>query len=56
MKKSNEFRSWLGKMWYDHKLEVETYTGKFPAYPKEEYFRKYRWWLKREYKHRIKKG
>lgn len=54
MQKETSFRSWLEKMWYDHKMEVEIYTRKFPEYPKEEYFRKYRWWLKREYQHRIK--
>jgi hypothetical protein len=41
-------------MWYDHKMEVEGYTGKFPIYPKEEYFKQYKWWLKREFKYRVK--
>lgn len=56
MKKTTSFRSWVERMWYDHKIEVETYSKKFPEYSKDEYFKKYRWWLKKEYRTRIKKG
>jgi len=53
-KDKSPFTLWLEKMWYDHKMEVEGYTGKFPIYPKEEYFKQYKWWLKREFKYRVK--
>jgi hypothetical protein len=56
MKKESAFRSWLGRMWFDHKTEFEMYNRRFPDYTEAEYFKKYRWWLKREYQHRIKKG
>lgn len=52
--KETPFRLWLEQMWYEHKTEVELYTNKFPEYPREEYVKRYRWWLKREYKHRKK--
>lgn len=54
MKDLTPFRHWLENMWYVHKMEIESYTGKFPDYPKEEYFKKYKWWLKREFVHRNK--
>jgi hypothetical protein len=54
MQKETEFRLWLYKMWYDHKMEVEAYTSHFPDYLSSDYFKKYKWWLKREYKHRVK--
>lgn len=56
MKKTTSFRSWLESMWYDHQMEIEAYTGKIPEYPRQEYFRKYKWWLKREFKHRNNKA
>lgn len=55
MQKVTSFRSWLENMWHDHQMEIEAYTGKFPEYPRQEYFRKYKWWLKREFKHRNNK-
>lgn len=49
-----EFRLWLQERWYQHVLEIEEWTGRVPDYPLEEYFRRYKWWLKREYKHQQK--
>ena len=45
-----KFREWLRQMWYNHCLEVEEWTGKIPAYDVKEYFRRYKYWLKREYR------
>jgi uncharacterized protein CbrC (UPF0167 family) len=45
------FRSWLQEMWYSHIDEMVSYTGKQPVYTSNEYFAKYKYWLKREYQH-----
>lgn len=45
------FRSWLNQLWMDHKKEVLEYTGKSVDYDLGEYFNKYKWWLRREYRH-----
>ena len=45
------FRTWLQEKWYQHMTEVEEWTGRLPAYPIQEYFNRYKWWLKREYRH-----
>ena len=46
-----KFREWLRQMWYNHCLEVEEWTGKIPDYDVKEYFARYKYWLKREYRH-----
>lgn len=43
------FRSWCDQMWFEHRDEVEAYTGKLPDYKSKDYFAKYKWFLKREY-------
>ena len=45
------FRRWLQQRWYAHCLEIEEWTGRMPTYPMSEYFAKYKYWLKREYRH-----
>lgn len=45
------FRRWCTNKWYEHKDEVEAFTGKPVAYTAEFYFDQYKYWLKREYKH-----
>jgi hypothetical protein len=45
------FRTWLQQQWYSHCLEIEEWTGSLPTYPMQVYFQRYRWWLKREYRH-----
>lgn len=45
------FRSWCQLMWVEHVEEVSAWTGGVPDYLSKEYFNKYRWWLKREYRH-----
>jgi hypothetical protein len=45
------FRAWLREMWYNHLDELES-LGMLPAgYELKEYFNKYKYWLKREYRH-----
>jgi uncharacterized protein CbrC (UPF0167 family) len=45
------FKNWCREKWYQHCEEVESFTGKNPMYDSKEYFRMYKWWLKREYQH-----
>ena len=45
------FRLWLQQRWYAHCLEIEEWTGRMPTYPMSEYFAKYKYWLKREYRY-----
>lgn len=48
------FRSWVQEKWYEHKEEVWAWEGFEPTATPTEYFNKYKWWLKREYKHYLK--
>ena len=48
--KTITFKEWLRHKWFEHCDEVESWTGKRPDYLSGEYFKKYKWWLKREYK------
>lgn len=48
------FRHWLQEKWYEHLDEVEAWGGVVPDYKLQDYFEKYRWWLRREYKHQTK--
>lgn len=43
------FRLWVQQIWYENCEEHLTY-GEQP-YKIHEYWNKYKWWLKREYKH-----
>lgn len=47
----SEFRIWITQMWYEHCTELESY-GQPVAYTSTDYFRKYKYWLKREFRHR----
>ena len=44
------FRLWCQDKWYEHKDELASYGQTLP-YSSQEYFTKYKFWLKREYKH-----
>lgn len=48
-KSQPSFRDWLRNIWLDNCAEHESY--KELPYTMEEYFRKYKWWLRREYRH-----
>jgi predicted deacetylase len=47
--KTSPFRVWLQNLWMDNKDE-HVDAGEL-VLPLEEYFRRYKWWLKREYQH-----
>jgi hypothetical protein len=48
--KASNFRHWLQHMWHDHQTEYEGY-GQPLSYSIKEYFARYKYWLKREYRH-----
>jgi hypothetical protein len=50
---NEHFRTWLRDKWYDHLDELNA-CRKEAEYNVEEYFAKYKWWLKREYKYQNK--
>ncbi len=52
--KSSAFRTWVRELWYENC--EEHYLSNIPKYTHNEYFQKFKWWLKREYKHRKAKG
>jgi predicted solute-binding protein len=45
------FRHWIQEMWMQHKDEYMELNLAIPESSAQEYFRKYKYWLKREYKH-----
>lgn len=49
--KQGSFRHWCTEKWYEHVDEMISYGQKSDISNSEEYFRKYKYWLKREYKH-----
>jgi hypothetical protein len=44
------FRSWCQEKWFEHKDELEAYGQPLP-YTSQDYFSRYKFWLKREYLH-----
>ena len=44
------FHHWLYEMWLEHQSELEGY-GQPLSYNLKEYFAKYKYWLKREYRY-----
>jgi|LauGreDrversion4_2_1035121.scaffolds.fasta_scaffold239001_2 hypothetical protein len=47
--KVTDFRRWLHELWLQNSDEQRDY-GQLP-YTQEQYFRMYKYWLKREYRH-----
>jgi hypothetical protein len=47
-----DFRTWLRNIWVENCLEHDQY-GELP-YTMEEYFQRYKWWLKREFRYQQK--
>jgi hypothetical protein len=47
--KSTDFRRWLHEIWMKNCDEHYTY-GELP-YTQQEYFQRYKFWLKREYRY-----
>lgn len=52
--KISGFRVWLQEMWMLHKDEYSDINQIVPERDLETYFRKYKYWLKREYKYQKK--
>ena len=50
-----KFRQWCIEKWYEHCDEVEEWTGQRPSYLSAEYFGKYKWWLRREFRSVVEK-
>ena len=44
------FRLWCQEKWYEHVNELESYGQSVP-YTAKDYFAKYKYWLKREYRY-----
>ena len=44
------FRSWCYEKWQEHQEELFQWEGFYPTATSAEYFGKYRWWLRREYR------
>ena len=57
MENSNgmKFRPWLQEMWFNHLDELMSLGLRPPKYALKEYFEKYKYWLKREYRHQMRK-
>ena len=50
------FRQWCQEKWYEHCEEVLAWSGVSVRYLSTEYFNKYRWWLRREYRAAVGKS
>ena len=48
--KPHSFRMWCQEKWFEHKDEIESY-GQPLLYTADQYFARYKFWLKREYRH-----
>ena len=48
-----KFRLWLQNMWFEHKDELES-IGQKCDYDLIQYFNRYKYWLKREYRHQVR--
>jgi hypothetical protein len=55
-KKRTPFRNWLEQKWYEHVDEILAWEKHYPDELPAEYFRKYKWYLKRCYKYEQKIG
>lgn len=49
--KMKPFRHWCHEMWCQHVDEYIAWEGFEPTSTPQEYFNKYKFWLKREYKY-----
>ena len=50
---SKSFRHWLQEMWMQHKDELSAH-GQVLNYDLADYFNRYKYWLKREYRHQTR--
>lgn len=45
------FKQWLQERWFQHVDELQSWGEPVPSdYRLGDYFNKYRWWLRREYR------
>lgn len=44
------FRRYVQEMWFQHKDEIEYWEHKNPDYDATEYFKRFKWWLRIEYR------
>jgi len=51
-----KFRHWVQELWMQHKDEYVDLKLPIPEDSVDEYFQKYKYWLKREYRHQTKKS
>jgi hypothetical protein len=49
MKKTTPFRLWVTNLWFENRDEYDTFSQQ--GYSLEEYFNRYKYWLKREYRY-----
>jgi uncharacterized protein CbrC (UPF0167 family) len=49
-----KFRNWVQHQWHDHCNEFEAWFRRLPDYDIKDYFNRYKYWLKREYRHQQK--
>lgn len=49
------FKFWCREKWFEHLTELESY-GQPLRYTQQEYFAKYKYWLKREFKYQRSKA
>jgi hypothetical protein len=47
---NSQFRHWCREKWFEHVDELALYREPV-QYTAQEYFNKYKYWLKREFKH-----
>ena len=45
------FRQWAREKWYEHVEESRVWEGVEPTGTAQEYFAKYKYWLRREYRY-----
>ena len=50
---TKSFRHWLQEMWMQHKDELALH-GQALNYDLADYFNRYKYWLKREYRHQMR--
>lgn len=48
--KQSSFRHWCNEKWFEYKDELLNYNQPL-QYSSEQYFDRYKYWLKREYKY-----
>jgi hypothetical protein len=52
MKDITPFRNWVRELWYQHQDECKNWRVETEFKDVKEYFNKYKYWLKREFKYR----